>query len=253
MMDKPTKKELIAKYSNANRRLILLDYDGTLVNHTMIPETTRVTGQLHDVLIKLIAELRTDVFIITGRPYNEIDEILVCIPINIIAEHGAMIKINGKWNNQINKNDSWKETVVPVLTSITSECPGSFIEEKIFSLAWHYRNAKPESGRTYSKKIIGNLENSVQPGELKILYGNKVVEIMPREIGKGNAVKKLFEQNNYDFILSIGDDATDEEVFEFFSNNTNAFTVKVGKRKTFARYNLNRVNDVVSLLKNLSQ
>ena len=70
---------------------------------------------------------------------------------------------------------------------------------------------------------------------------------------KGIAVKKLFEQNNYDFILSIGDDATDEEMFEFFLHNPNAFTIKVGNGDTFAKYKLAGINDVVSLLKHLSE
>ena len=76
---------------------------------------------------------------------------------------------------------------------------------------------------------------------------------MTKEIGKGKAVKKLFEQNNYDFILSIGDDATDEEMFEFFLHNSNAFTIKVGNGDTFAKYKLTSINDVVLLLKQLSE
>ena len=78
------------------------------------------------------------------------------------------------------------------------------------------------------------------------------MEILTNEIGKGKAVKKLSEQNNYDFILSIGDDATDEEMFEFFLHNPNAFTIKVGNGNTQAKYKLSGIKDVVSLLKQLS-
>jgi trehalose 6-phosphate synthase/phosphatase len=63
---------------------------------------------------------------------------------------------------------------------------------------------------------------------------------------------KLFEQKNYDFILSIGDDATDEEMFEFFSHITKAYTIKVGNGDTFAKYKFTSINDVVFLLKQLS-
>ena len=96
------------------------------------------------------------------------------------------------------------------------------------------------------------LQEIIHSYNLKILDGNKVVEILTNDTGKGSAVKKLFEQHSYDFVLSIGDDATDEEMFEFFLNYSNAFTVKVGEGPTHARYRLKSINEVASLLKKLS-
>ena len=248
-----TKTEFIEKYRNANNRLVLLDYDGTLVDYTTIPDTARVTDNLFDILIKLVGTPQTEVFIITGIGHNEIDKILAPLPINIIAEHGAMIKEKGIWKNQINNNELWKEAITHILNQITSECPESFVEEKDFSLAWHYRNAETQSGYTHSRELIFMLKKLIHSHNLKILDGNKVVEIMTREVGKGKAVKKLFEQNNYDLILSIGDDATDEEMFEHFLHITNAFTIKVGNGDTFAKYKFASINGVVLLLKHLSQ
>jgi trehalose 6-phosphate synthase/phosphatase len=62
-------------------------------------------------------------------------------------------------------------------------------------------------------------------------------------------VKKLFEEMSYDFVLSIGDDATDEEMFEFLLNFSNAVTIKVGEGNTYARYKFNSIKEVVILLK----
>ena len=251
-MDDFKKAELIEKYRKANSRLILLDYDGTLVNYTPIPDSARLTDHLFDILIKLVDTPQTEVFIITGRGHQEIDKIFEHLPINIIAEHGAMIRERGNWENQINNNCSWKETVIPILNQITSEFPESFIEEKDFSLAWHYRNAESQSGFAHSRKLINTLEEIIHSYDLKILDGNKVVEVMTKEVGKGKAVKKLFEQNNYDFILSIGDDATDEEMFEFFLHITKAYTIKVGNGDTFAKFKLAGIKDVILLLKHFS-
>ncbi len=247
------KAELIDKYRNANNRLILLDYDGTLVDYTTIPDTAIVTDILFDILMKLIGTPQTEVFIITGRGHKEIDKIFENLPINIIAEHGAMIKERGIWINQINNNGRGKKTIFPILNQITSECPNSFVEEKKFSLAWHYRNAESQTGFTHSRNLINTLEEIIHSFDLKILDGNKVVEIMTKEVGKGKAVKKLSDQNNYDFILSIGDDATDEEMFEHFLHITNAFTIKVGNGDTFAKYKFTSINDVIFLLNHLSQ
>jgi trehalose 6-phosphate synthase/phosphatase len=251
-MDNSEKEELVEKYIRATNKLVLLDYDGTLVDYEQIPDNARLSDHLVNIIIKLIDKPRTKVFIISGRSNNDIDKLLDHLPIDIIAEHGAMIKESGIWKNQITDNDSWKETVIPVLNQITSSCPGSFVEEKNFSLTWHYRNADTQQGYAHSRELINILEEIKRSFDLKILDGNKVVEVLTNKIGKGKAVKKILEQHNYDFILSIGDDATDEEMFEFFLHNSDAYTVKVGNGNTFAKNKVADISDVVLLLKQLS-
>jgi trehalose 6-phosphate synthase/phosphatase len=242
-MDNRIEAEINEKFRSATNRLVLLDYDGTLVNHTTEPETARISERISDIIRKLIDSPHTKIFIITGRGPRDIDSFLDHIPINIIAEHGAIIKDGGVWKNQINDD---------VLNEFTVKCPGSYIEEKKFSLTWHYRNAEPHLGYMCSRELIHLLKKVILPYNLKILDGNKVVEILMNETGKGNAVKKLLEKDSYDFVLSIGDDATDEEMFEFFLNNPNAFTIKVGEGTTCARYQLQSISNVESLLKKLS-
>jgi trehalose 6-phosphate synthase/phosphatase len=251
-MDISIREEIAEKFRNANSRLVLLDYDGTLVNHTSVPDVTRLSEHLFDILIKIVGTPHTELIIITGRSHKDIDKILDHLPIDIIAEHGAMIKENGIWKNKINDNCSWKDTIIPILEKITTACPKSFIERKSYSLAWHYRNVESQSGFDHSRELIKILEGKIHSLDLKILDGNKVVEIMSKEVGKGKAVKKLFEQNNYDFTLSIGDDVTDEEMFEYFLRIANVYTFKVGKGDSFAKYKLTGINDVLSLLNHLS-
>jgi trehalose 6-phosphate synthase/phosphatase len=251
-MDDLEKKELIEKFRKADNRLILLDYDGTLVNYELIPENAVLSNHLDDILIRLIDKPQTNIFIISGRGYQDIDKLVDHLPIDIIAEHGAMKKENGVWKNQIKNDVSWKKTIINILNQITFTCPKSFIEEKKFSLAWHYRNADPQSGYEHSRELIRVLEKIIHSYNLKILDGKKVVEVLTNHIGKGIAVKKLIEQINYDFILSIGDDATDEEMFEFFLQNPNAFTIKVGNGDTYAKNKLATIDEVVLLLKHLT-
>jgi trehalose 6-phosphate synthase/phosphatase len=244
--------EIIERYKNATNRLILLDYDGTLVNFTSIPAAAVLTEEISMIIKNLVRNPTTELFIITGRSDYEIDRFLNHIPINILAEHGALVKKDGKWENQIKGNNRWKKTVIPILNEIVKRCPGSYLEEKRFSLTWHYRNAETDLGYKVSRDLIHHLESVIHPFNLRTLDGNKVVEILSDKTGKGKAVKNLFKQNNYDFVLAIGDDATDEEMFQFFLNNAEAFTIKVGDGSTYAKSNLNNINDVVSLLKQLS-
>lgn len=251
-MDDIENGEMVKKFKKASNKMILLDYDGTLVNYELIPKNAKLSEQINEILIKLIEKPKVKIVIISGRGYQEIDKLLVHLPIDIVAEHGAMIKEDGVWKTKINIDDTWKNGVIDIFNKVTSTCPASYIEEKKFSLAWHYRNTDPQSGYTYSRKLINLLENNVDLSNLKILDGNKVVEVLTNENGKGKAVKRLVELTDYDFILSVGDDATDEEMFEFFLPFSNAYTVKVGNGDTFAKDKVEDINDVMLLLKQLS-
>jgi trehalose 6-phosphate synthase/phosphatase len=252
-MDGRTEREIRDKFKNSKNRLVLLDYDGTLVKHTSQAGTASLPEDMSEIIYRLAADPHTETYIITGRSQTDIDLFLNHIPIDIIAEHGAMMKKKGIWKNQITDSFSWKGTIIPLLNQITAICPESYIEEKNFSLTWHYRNADPVLGYSCSRKLIRLLEEVIHSYNLKILDGNKVVEILTNAVGKGYAVKKLLDQNHYDFVLSIGDDATDEEMFSFFSSDSDAVTIKVGEGITKARYKLYNIMEVEDFLKHLSE
>lgn len=253
LMKSRIEEEIVKKYLAAKSRLVLLDYDGTLVDYTSLPGTAKLPENLSDIINRFVDDPKTKIFIITGRGHEDIDKMLTSLPVNVIAEHGAFQKEEGVWKNQVNNSRIWKEELIPFLNKITAVCPYSYIEEKKYSLTWHYRNADPEQGYLCSRELIRLLNSKIHFFNLKILDGNKVVEILSNETGKGVAVKKLVEHGSFDFILSIGDDATDEEMFEFFLHYSTAFTIKVGKGPTYARYKLKSISDVAALLKQLTE
>ena len=245
--------QLIEKYKNAYKKLVLLDYDGTLVNYSPLPDKATPPDQLLGVLEKLIRFPQTRVIVITGRRIHDIDNFLGHLPIDIMAEHGALNKVNGKWEKLTQDDGSWKNKVLPLLNRITLTCPNSFVEEKHFSLTWHYRNVETNTGFIHSRELIRLLENVAQSYNLRIIDGKKVVEIVTAEIDKGKAVRQLIEPNDYDGILCIGDDETDEDMFRYLKKYENAVTIKVGKEKTFAKYRLETVEEVILLLEKLSK
>lgn len=250
-MNNSLEVEIIEKYRKASKRLVLLDYDGTLVNYVKLPETAILPDYIFDILFSLHDNPQTKIFIITGRRHTDIDKLLNNTSINIIAEHGAMIKENGKWKEMVYDAVPWKKKVVSILSDFTILCPGSYVEEKNISVTWHYRNSDPDLGYAVSRKIIENVSGIADSNNLKILDGKKVIEVLTNETGKGLAINKLFEKMSYDFVLSIGDDATDEEMFEYLLNYSNAITIKVGEGNTCARYKVKNINEVVILLKKL--
>jgi trehalose 6-phosphate synthase/phosphatase len=244
---------LIDRYKKANSRLVLLDYDGTLVHYYPVPDKAIITARMLEALRNLLAYPQTEVVVITGRAYQDIDKLLESLPINIIAEHGAMTKDMGVWQKKVNVDDSWKTKVLPLLNQITLTCPNAFVEEKHYSLAWHYRNADSETGYIHSRELIRLLGSAVQSYRLKIIDGNKVVEITTGQTNKGMAIGYLIEAKNYDCIICIGDDKTDEDMFEYLQDKDNAITIKVGPGVTLAKHRLASVEEVNVFLEKLSQ
>jgi trehalose 6-phosphate synthase/phosphatase len=253
IIDNSLQAEIVYKYRNAGKKLILLDYDGTLVEYKPKPEQAVPSESLLKILRKLSAKPSTEVIIISGRDDKDIDSLLGELPVDIIAGHGAMMKENGVWHPQVSEDVRWKVIIMPLLVQASLKCTESFIEDKHFSLAWHYRNAEQNSAFICSRELVRVVGEHSEALELKILDGNKVVEIMHKSIGKGIAVQKLMFKKKFDFILSIGDDVTDEEIFDLFLPDDNAVTIKVGDGRSVARYSFSHVSDVVLFLKQLSE
>ena len=245
--------ELIEKYRKAINRLILLDYDGTLVNYFSEPGEALLPYHIFHLLTNLLNSPDNEVYIITGRSSSEIDRMLKYLPINIIAEHGAMMRVNGVWKDSISDTYLWKKSIMPLLNQATLKCPKSFVEEKRFSLAWHYRNSDPALGHAVSEELMETISQTVPLTHLKLLNGNKVIEILNVAAGKGIAVKELLKHKTFDFILSVGDDTTDEEMFEALMDIPNAITIKIGAGETHARYKFEDILEVERLLQHLTE
>jgi len=232
------------KVRKARKRLFLLDYDGTLVD--ISPEISGgcPPATLIELLDKLNGVRGLEIVIITGRSVASIEDQVGALNINIIAEHGGMFREGRIWKTLADDDLKWKSKVRPVLERYLYDNPGSIIENKGFSIAWHYRNMNDFDGERISRALINDLLEFSVSYELNIIDGKKVVEVLSSKIGKGFAAQYLIRNGTYDYILSIGDDKTDENMFEALSTVERADTVKVGEGKTSARYVLSDVGEV---------
>ncbi len=240
--------ELIEKAGRAKNKLLLLDFDGTLVDFTSYPEETILSEKLQDLLQDIAGISANRLIIITGRRQDDIDRLIGHLPIDIIAEHGAKMRENGIWRMLTDGRADWKNEVYPFLMRFTEISDNAFIEEKSFSLAWHFRNVDHALGRTNSLELKKALEPVVLQHDLRILNGKKVVEIISRSVSKGFATRYLTDNYNYDFILCAGDDDTDEDMFEALRSLEYAFTLKIGRERTCAKFRLDNIDQVLRLL-----
>ncbi len=245
-------KDIIERYNKSHRRIIFLDYDGTLIPFAKLPHIATPDKKLLNLLDHLANDEKNTVILISGRDKGILDGWFWSLPINLIAEHGAFWKPQGKdWQQASNAGADWKTSVLPVMNGFVERCAGTFVEEKTLSLAWHYRNAEKELGFLRSRQLIDSLNELSSHLNFQVLEGNKVIEARTRGIDKGMASSLWMADQNFDFVLAIGDDRTDEDLFRALPDS--AITIRVGLMQSMAKFNFKHQTDVLSFLNLLSE
>ena len=190
--------------------------------------------------------------LISGRSRDDLQEWFGDININLIAEHGALIKSAGHktWHETVDSGRRWKRTLLPVLQHYTDLTPNAFIEEKQYSLVWHYRQSPPFASQKNLQILHRVLRPLARQFGLELFQGNKILEIKDPGINKGNAVHRWLRRE-HDFVLVIGDDFTDEDMFAAVP--ASATTIKVGRGRTIANYRAASSDEVIDLLTHLNK
>jgi len=245
--DAKMEKTLITSFKKAKSRILFLDYDGTLANFRSDPLIASPTKKVYEILESLSEAKKNKVVIISGRERETLGAWFSKLNIDIVAEHGAWYRKgkSEKWETFSKMNNDWKESLRPIFNQFSLRTPGSFLEEKNFSLAWHYRKTDPGLAEMRKHEFIEKLSQAVSGKNLQIMEGNKVLEVKNEQINKGTAAKHWLKKK-WDFIMAVGDDYTDEDTFEAMP--ADAFTLKVGYNETAAKNNIPAVEDVVNLL-----
>lgn len=246
----PARNCIIEKYETAKKRLLLLDFDGTLVNLQDSPELAVPGKELLDLLQKLGEDPKNEIWIVSGRNRHFLEEWFGSLSIGLVAEHGGYIK-RDNWEPVINSVPEWKDRVIDLMNGYVDTNTESFIEIKEFGVAWHYRKVDEKQGFLTSRELLALLKNHLYNAPTQIIDGNKVIEVKHYLAHKGTTCKNsIMCTSGHDFAIAIGDDKTDEDLFEQMGAE-NEFSVKVGSGATEAHYRLQSVEAVLGFLSEL--
>jgi trehalose 6-phosphate synthase/phosphatase len=248
MLTPHARQQLIADYHHSTRRLLLLDYDGTLMPFFPRPEGAQPTENLLALLTGLAADPNNSVVIISGRCRATLESWLGSIDLGLVAEHGAWLK-EKDWELLEPFANEWKEEIRSILEMHMDRTPGSLIEEKECSLVWHYRKADSELASLRARELKDALLHLTTNLDLGVLEGSKVMEIKHIGINKGRAAQRWLAKEQWDFILAIGDDVTDEDIFAVLPES--AYSIKVGLGPSKARFNIALQHEVRELLQEM--
>ena len=271
--------DLVTKfYGQSFKRLIFLDYEGTLpsedtgqVKVDKIFKDRKPSEEILNLLTDLTNDKKNNVYIVAGKGNTQLGEWFKSINnLGLSAEHGFLYKVNNQneWKYIVDTIDtSWRYSCRNIIEPYTERCEGSFLEIKEFSVVWQYSECDQELGKAFASVITSELQVALKNKDVKILNGKGFVEVIALGVDKGIFVsyiikEKIRQQRPPDFILCIGDDASDEKMFRYlklkqkeirsFNPKAKLISITVGKKPSEADYYVNNVKDVQELINKLT-
>ncbi|NEV92611.1 bifunctional alpha,alpha-trehalose-phosphate synthase (UDP-forming)/trehalose-phosphatase [Psychroflexus sp. YR1-1] len=251
-LDEKVKALFSEKLRSDDKKIMFLDYDGTLVNFTNNPQDAKPDKELFSILEKLHAIADLKLVLISGRDKKTLNNWFGHTPYTLVSDHGVSVRIaQGDWKTTEHLKTEWMEDILPVLETFVDRTPGTLVEKKKYSLAWHYRNTDVELAEKRLVEIKTVLTSFISNTDLTLLEGNKVIEIKSSKVNKGRACSSLLNQFPSEHVFAFGDDWTDEFMFEELPERSE--TVKIGVQKTKARYYVKTVEEARAFLKAIAE
>ena len=227
-------------YSMTNRRVLIVDFNGTLVvkeppGKYLKKEILGTSGfkpppAALQALRDLCADPCNTVFVVSGDAQETLEAALGGIPgLYLAASNGACYSPPSKEPGDRRKWLSFdlgvdieavKQVALPVLSKYTARTNGSFIKLTHSSIGWSYYSSDPEWGAMQATHLALELEHVLTKFDVRFVTLKGIMEIVPRRLNKGLIVKKVLREvaarnggDGVDFILCMGDDVSDEKMF----------------------------------------
>ncbi|CAI0560688.1 unnamed protein product [Linum tenue] len=260
---------IVSAYLRSKKRAILLDYDGTVMPQTSINKSP--SQEVLSIINTLSSDAKNTVFLVSGRGKDSLGQwFSPCKKLGIAAEHGYYLRWSADKDWEIcgqNCDFGWFQIAEPVMKLYTESTDGSYIETKESALVWHHRDADPGFGASQAKELLDHLESVLANEPVTVKSGQYIVEVKPQGVSKGVVAEKIFTSmadkgRQADFVLCIGDDRSDEDMFERIGNastsgvlasSTNVFACTVGQKPSKAKYYLDDTSDVLHMLRALAE
>lgn len=251
ILGRADRETIVASFAKARHRLLLLDYDGTLAPFVDDPSGASPSPRIVGLLSSLAKSSRNRVVLMSGRSKDDLALWFSDLWLTLVAENGAWVCPPGKgiWQATIPLDTRWKERLRPIFERFVNRIPGSLLEEKETSLVWHYRRVDLQTGRTAARELIDTLTNLTANLELVVFIGNRTVEVRSSRVSKAAYYQTELASEKPEFVLAIGDDGSDENLFAAIPPES--VSIRVGISASAARFNVESSEDVVQLLERL--
>ncbi|KAL4280620.1 hypothetical protein GQ457_03G011080 [Hibiscus cannabinus] len=261
-------EHIVSAYKRTTARAILLDYDGTLMPQASVDKSP--SSKSLDILNNLCRDKNNMVFIVSAKSRKTLTEwFSPCEKLGIAAEHGYFLRLKGdeEWETCVQAAEcGWKQIAEPVMKQYMETTDGSYIEDKETALVWCYEDADPDFGSCQAKELLDHLESVLANEPVTVKSGQNFVEVKPQGVSKGLVARRLLSTMQEkgmlpDFVLCIGDDRSDEDMFEVIISSVSGplinpraevFACTVGKKPSKAKYYLDDTTEICRLMQGLA-
>ncbi|KAG8374602.1 hypothetical protein BUALT_Bualt10G0012500 [Buddleja alternifolia] len=261
-------EHIVSAYKRTKNRAILLDYDGTMTLQSA--SDTSPNSEAIGILNKLCRDSKNVVFVVSGKKKEILTRWFTsCENLGIGAEHGYFVRPNhdADWETCVSGQDFyWKQIVEPIMQLYTETTDGSFIETKESALVWNYQLADPDFGSCQAKELLDHLESVLANEPVSVKSGQNLVEVKPQGVNKGLVAARLLTTMRKkevlpDFVLCIGDDRSEEDMFEVIMNAkadgslspvAEVFACTVGQKPSKAKYYLEDISEILRMFQGLA-
>lgn len=245
-------EEIVRSFRNANSRIFFIDYDGTLARLQNSPSSASPTQEMKEILINLGSDSRNRVVVLSGREKETLQSWLGNLPVTLAAEHGGFCKEQfDDWCDFFQLPTNWIPHLFSCLRALTFDFSGSFIEQKSYSLVWHYRSIAHTLTKDAVRQVRDALLSLRENHEFELYQEDCALEIRTTGVDKGRFAKKYMQHKEYDFILAMGDGKTDEDLFKAVEKD--GYTIKVGESSdSSAKYFIDKQDNVLAMLGQLA-
>jgi trehalose 6-phosphate synthase/phosphatase len=235
----PPGPSLPTLFADAQRTMpvrLLLDYDGTLVPIARAPELAAPDEEVLALLSDLSNLPGLQLDLVSGRARPTLEAWFGDLPVSLWAEHGFWHRPGpGKrWQAAADVGPTWIERIRPIFEQFAASTPGSQVEVKSASIAWHFRRAQREFGARQAHELRMLLGDALSNTPFEVIEGRKVIEVRLRGASKALVAERVRAEAADSFVVAIGDDRTDEDLFRALPPSS--ATVVVGRRPSCARF-----------------
>lgn len=238
----PKNVDVLAQFA-WSRVLLAFDFDGTLAPIVTDRDAARMRASTRKVFERVCQLYPCAV--ISGRSRDDAMSRLTDLPVRyVMGNHGLE---PGEHMSTFERQIS---SILPTFENALAGRQGVDIENKRFSLAVHYRRSRRK--RDAREAIYEAVRNIPIP--IRTIPGKLVVNVIPKGAPhKGDALLRLRDEEQVDTAIYVGDDATDEDVFEL-DEPGRLLSIRVGlARSSAASYYLKSQSEIDALLSRLAR
>jgi trehalose 6-phosphate phosphatase len=245
---------------NGQKRVLLLDYDGTLTPIVNTPEEAVLSKEMRSTLESQKDNPDSIVAIISGRSLLDVKSMVLLDGICYAGNHGMEIEYQNELyvHPDAKKMKHLIKKICKELEPMLEGIEGKIIEDKGLTASVHYRMVSSEEIPEVKRIVKSTIQPYIEKGNIKLTHGKMVLEIRPNiPWDKGKAVEWVLKSigadiSNKYFPIYIGDDRTDEDAFKIMKGRGLSVLVSSEVKDTNAEYALHNVDEVRDFLSWLS-